>query len=282
MVRTYNSKGANIKRTVFFRLIFGATLALILILTVACSDNEESLKIVIEDSPTAVTPETIDPPDGTPPPPPQAPPVDIAPEPRPAPDVPDVDIPPTTSKPESTPEPSTTTNALTMNPLDVMLKLNDNEDYKRITSNLPVKVAIYGLPQNRAWSVHVMFKKIKLMEIVVDDNTGDVIRRNVQKEHDIKTLAKKMKHGAIKTKRFLKQLKLGYTGALDTALADERFPNIDNTKKITIIVVLGRGGNKPVWHVIHVPGEGKPNTIVTIDDSGSVLSVEEDTKRIKK
>ncbi len=274
---------AYVKRTVFFRLTLGTILVLILMLTAACSDNEESLKIVIEDSPTAVTPETIEnPPDGTPPPPPQAPPNDITPEPRPAPDVPDVDTPPTTVGPESTPEPSTTINALTMNPLDVMLKLKDNEDYKKITSTLPVRVTIYGLPQNRVWSVKVMFQKIKLMEIVVDDNTGDVIRRDVKKEHDIRALAKKMKHGAIKTKRFLKQLKLGYAGALDSALADERFPNIDNTKRITIIVILGRGGNKPVWHVVYVLGEGKPNTIVTIDDSGSVLSVEEDIKRIKK
>ena len=303
MFRTYND---NIKISRGFSLISRAILALILILvfTVACSDNEDSLKIVIEDSPTAVTPKTIDPPpDGTPPlppplhapspiapidiappaaapaAPPTAPPTDIAPEPRP---VPDAATPPTIGGPESTPEPSTTTNALTMSPLDVMLKLSDNEDYKRITSNLPVRIVIHGLPQNMAWGVNVMFQKIKLMGVVVDDNTGDVIRRDVQKEHSIRTLAKKMKHSANEIKKFISQLNLGYAGALGAALSDERFPNIDNTKRITIIVLLGRGGNKPVWHVVYVPGEGKPNVIATIDDSGNVMSVEEETKGIKK
>ena len=275
------SKRTNIKGTWGFSLIIGAILilVLILILSVACSDSEESLKIVIEDSPTAITPETIEPPDGTLSPPPTAPPNDIAPEPRPA---PDVATPPTTGGPESMPEPSTTGNALTMNVLDVMLKASDNEDFKIITSNLPVRVTIYGLPQNRAWSVKVMFQKIKLMELVVDDNTGDVIRKSVQREHDIKKLARKTKHGARRIKNYLSQLKLGYVGALSAALTDERFPKIDNTKNIMIVVMLGRGDDKPVWHVIYVTEEGKPNVIATIDDSENVLSVEEETNRIRK
>ena len=283
MVRIYSIKGTNIKGRLFFSLILGAILIAVLILTAACSDSEESLKIVIEDSPTIVIPETIDPPDGAPslPPPPTAPPNanDIAPEPRP---MPDMDRLPTIDGPELAPEPSITAKALTMSPLEVMLKASDNEDFEKITSTLPVRVTIYGLPQNSAWSVRVMFQKIKLMEVVVDDNTGNVITKNVQKEHDIKTLARKMKHGASRTKRFLNQLNLGYAGALGAALSDERFPKIDNTNNILIVVMLGRGDDRPIWHVILVIGEDRPNVIATIDDSGNVLSVKEKTKKVKK
>lgn len=266
----------------FLTILFGIAL----ILTSACSREEESLKIVIEDSPGIEVPASKDSPGGGTSNYPTEPEQYLTPGETGAPvdkiyggdgDIakagPGMEVPPKIEESDV---------ALAMNVLDVMSKVRDDEDFKKIVTVLPVRVTIFGLPKNRAWNVRVMFQKIELMEVVIDDNSGDILGRRVQKEHDIRTLARKTKPGARRMKEYLESLNLGYTGALNAVLVDERCPKIDYTKHVIVTVLLGRGTEKQIWHVVFMPGEDKLNIIATTDDYGNVLSVKEEERKVKR
>ncbi|MBN1573149.1 MAG: hypothetical protein JW984_08135 [Deltaproteobacteria bacterium] len=253
--------------------LFGAAL----ILGFACSREEESLKIVIEDSTdTEASKEVgdgIGGDDG-----------DIAktaPETEPGMEL-GMDAPPVVDEPKTPPETPESEGALAMRVLDVMAKAVDDDDFKRIAKAIPVRVMIFGLPKNRAWNVRVMFQDTELMTVVIDDNSREVLKKNVQKEHDIKTLARRTKPGVRRMEEQLDKLNLGYAGALGAALEDERFPKIDYAKHVAVAVLLGRGRDRPVWHVVFMPGEDKLNIIATIDDYGNVLSVREEERKVKR
>ncbi|GEM_PF-2969372 len=268
MIRKHNRTGS-----VLLAAIFGATL----ILSFACSKEEESLKIVIEDSTDVEAPKDgggdINGGDGsvakTPP--------GVEPGPGPG-----TEAPPEIGEPKTPPGTPGSESALTMKVSDVMAKGIDNEDFKKISKALPVRVMIFGLPKNRAWSVRTMFHNIELMTVVIDDNSGNILRREVKKEHNIKTLARKTKPGARRMEDYLGKLNLGYAGALNAALKDERFPKIDYTKHVGITVLLGPGKEGTTWHVVFMAGKDKKNIIASIDDYGNVLNVREEERRVRK
>jgi hypothetical protein len=271
----------------FIIILLGAAL----VFNLGCSKEEDSLKIVIEDTPGTKAPASKgligeDTPD-LPPEPKHYPPPDEAGVPTAgaggdfAGGVPGT-VPEMGPGTEAPPKIEGAEAALTMNVLDVMKKTTEDERFKEIAAAVPVRVMIFGRPMNRAWNVRVMFQNIGLMEMVVDDNSGDVLRRRVQKEYDITALAEKAKPGASRMKEYLGKLNLGYAGALNAVLEDERFPKIDYTKHVAVTVLLGPGREGLIWHVISIAGGKKKNIIATVDDYGNVLSVREEERRARE
>ena len=136
-------------------ILLTALFGTVLIFSSGCSKEEESLKIVIEDSPGTETPASKDSPGGNT--------SDLPPEPKHYPPPGEAGVPTARvggdfagSTPDTLPEigPGAETPpvvegsgvALTMNVLDVMKKATEDEYFKEIAAAVPVRVMIFGRP----------------------------------------------------------------------------------------------------------------------------------------
>jgi hypothetical protein len=252
-------------------ILLTALLGAALTLPASCGREEESLKIVIEDSTDTEAPKPKD--DGDV--------VKTTPETVPGLE-PGMDAPPPGEGPGTPPETTGAETALAMKVSEVMAKAVADDDFKKFAAAVPLRVTIFGLPKNRAWSVKTMFRNVTLMEVVIDDNSGNILKRDVKREKGIENLAEKEGPGARRLKEHMGALRLGYAGALDAALKDGRFPEIDYTGHVALAVLLGPGREGPTWHVVFMTGEGEKNTVAVIDDYGNVLGVREEEKRVKR
>jgi len=228
-----------------------------------CGTDNDSLKIIIEDTTGGAAPTPPEPDTAGPPP---------APEPGTA------SGPSTPPGPgDTTPLPAPPTNdarEMNMDVLEVVSLVASSSDFKEdeILEALP-KMMVGNRPQNALWGVRLMIRDTIIAEYVIDDNSRTIVMaetyfdriRDVLKEHDETEIKKYLETHGPPT--------LGYDGVLKAAMTSPLFPDMDTSREFWVSIVHSRFDKNPAWNVMTGYTDSKTFTHIIMDDSGAIIEL---------